>query len=75
MSNVPIDAKECLEKLFDEYQESIVENEELSTSLLEVMKNFAQDIYTVSLSHYLSIYLKPNSNLYKDITSGESQSR
>ena len=48
LSNVPIDAKECLEKLFNEYQESVIENEELSASLLDVMKNFSQDVFTVS---------------------------
>ena len=49
LETVPIEAKECLENLFEGYQESVIENEELSSSLLDVMKNFSQDVYTVSL--------------------------
>lgn len=48
LDTVPVEAKECLEKLFEGYQESVMENEELSSSLLDVMKNFSQDVYTVS---------------------------
>ncbi|CAG2101485.1 unnamed protein product [Medioppia subpectinata] len=49
LSNVSIEAKEYLEKLFEEYHECAVVNEELSPSLLDVMKNFSQDVYTTSL--------------------------
>ncbi|XP_054160724.1 E3 ubiquitin-protein ligase UBR2-like isoform X2 [Oppia nitens] len=49
LANVPNEFKEYLENLFDEYQDNVVKNEELSQSLLDVMKHFAQDVYTTSL--------------------------
>jgi len=49
LANVPIEAKVSLEKLLEEYQENVIQNEELSSSLIEVMKTFSQAVYTVRI--------------------------